>query len=72
MKSIHLLLISFQLYAMRVTAAGQEECLACVSDSDTISRITLAHINTLAEIDRLAAKKRRLQRGSGIRAWSAA
>lgn len=72
MKSITMLLLSFQLYALRITAAGQEECLACVSDGETLSRITLAHLNTLAEIDCLAAEKRRLQRGSGIRAWSAA
>ncbi len=72
MKTITLLIITFQLYALRVTAYGQEECLACVADVETINRITMAHLNTLAEIDRLEAQKRRIQRGNGLMAWSKA
>ena len=72
MKTITLLILTFQLYALRVTAYGQEECLACVTDADTLNRITLAHPNTLAEIDRLEAEKRRVQRGNGLTALSKA
>ena len=69
---LSLIIIAIQLYDLRITAYAQEECLACVKDDDTLNRITMAHLTTLAEIDRLAAEKRRLQRGKGLRAWSAA
>lgn len=71
-KFIRRLSLSIRLHELRITATGQEQCLAIVRDAETLNRITLAHLNTLAEIDRLAAEHRRLQRGNGLTAWSAA
>jgi hypothetical protein len=65
MKTIFLWL---KIRALQITAQGQQDVLHLVADTATRERIQLAHINTLAEIDRLKAQRRRLLRGNGIRA----
>jgi hypothetical protein len=62
------LFLWLKIRALQITAQGQQDVLHLVIDPATRERIQLAHLNTLAEIDRIKAQRRRLLRGSGIRA----
>lgn len=61
------ILLLIQIRCLEATAQGQQDVLPMIADPDRRDRITLAHLNTLAAIDALKAKRRRLQRGTGIR-----
>lgn len=68
MKFIALLFIVLKIREMEATAQGQIDALPMVRCEETRNRIVLAHLNALAEIDRLKAEYRKLLRGRGIRA----
>ena len=66
--TMYRLFLWLKIRALQITAQGQQDVLHLVVDPATRERIKLAHINTLAEIDRLKAQRRRLLRGNGIKA----
>jgi len=65
---MHHLFLWLKIRALQITAQGQQDVLHLVVDPATRERINLAHLNTMAEIDRIKAQRRRLLRGNGIKA----
>lgn len=62
------IILWLRIRALQAFAQGQIDTMPLVCCEETRSRMSLAHINTLAEIDRLKAERRKLLRGSGIQA----
>lgn len=68
MKTIKLFFLWLQIRALEAFAQGQQDTLAMVADDSTRQRMKWQHMNTLAEITRLKAERRRIKRGDGIKA----
>lgn len=63
-----LVILWFRIRALEAFAQGQQDTLALVADGETRLRMTMQHDSVLSEITRLKAERRRIKRGSGIRA----
>lgn len=66
MRLIQLIWLRLQIMALQATAQGQLDALPMIRCEETRNRIILAHLNALAEIDRMETEFRRVSRGRGI------
>lgn len=59
--------LTAQLRAVQATAQGRQDVLLLPLHHETRQRVALALASSLAEIDRLKAEIRRVERGAGLR-----
>lgn len=59
--------LTAQLRAVQATAQGRQDVLLLPLHHETSQRVALALASSLAEIDRLKAEIRRVERGAGLR-----
>lgn len=67
LKPLILAWIWIQIRALEATAQGQQEVIELLRDQETLDKVCVANLTTLAEIDRLKAEYRRVRRGNGLR-----
>ena len=65
------LFLWFKIRSLEITADNRTALMCLVTDEATRANMKLAQANLLMEITALKAKYRRMQRGNGIKAWSA-
>ena len=65
-KMLNLIFLKLQRYSLAITAGGQMDILALPLEREHWTRVRIAHARTEAEILRIDAEIRRLQRGNGI------
>jgi len=72
MNTLRKVALWLQIRSLEITAHGQVMALSMMTSVPDWQHLKIAHADLLAEISRLKAEYRKLQRGTGLKAWRSA